>query len=253
MLNKNETNKVAILVVVGLLLALLLGGFAGGLMGNIFFGIAIFAIIFSGVFGKNALEKTGGISVVFTIGIIIATSAWGQWWQYVVAILVAIFIGNALSNHRPNSKQELLDYEHELRYDLIAEDDNFSIKFPKKPTLTKGFSRKMYQYRYKNTTSFNVSVEAGVEIDDNQDYWEELDSIYSDMKAHSNLEDIDYTKTEIQGVPCIRALLRDGNSNMLHAILFIKSDKSYIVSVGIVEQDDDLFNRFIGSFTFLGK
>ena len=44
----------------------------GGFIGNIFFGIIMMAVIFSGVFGKKALESIGGISVPFTIGIIIA-------------------------------------------------------------------------------------------------------------------------------------------------------------------------------------
>ncbi len=248
MSNKKETNKVIILVIVGLVLAWLIGGFMGGFIGNIFFGIAMMAVIFSGVFGKKALENIGGISVPFTIGIIIATNSWGKWWQYILCYLIAIFVGNALSNFRPNYKQEHLEYENELKYDLVVKEHNFGIRFPSKPRFIESLG--LYQYNYKDSASFNISIADTDTPKTKKELWEELDS---ELKVRHNFADLDYEKTEIQGAPCINAMLQDENGNIFYEAIFINDDKKYVVSLGINEQNDDLFNRFIGSFRFLSK
>lgn len=112
MSSKKDTHKFVILAIVGLILAWLIGGFIGGFTGNIFFGLAMMAVIFSGVFGKKVLESTGGISIPFTLGIIIVSNTWDKWWQYLICYLLVMFIGNGLSNFRPNYQQEYNDYKN---------------------------------------------------------------------------------------------------------------------------------------------
>ena len=248
MSSKKETNKIVILVIVGLILAWLIGGFIGGFIGNIFFGIVMMAVIFSGVLGKKALERTGSIGVPLTIGLIFATNTWGNWWLYILGYLIAMFVGNALSNFRPNYKQEHLEYENELKYNLVSKEDNFTIKFPSKPRFIESIG--LYQYNYKDSASFNISIADTDTPKTKKELWEELDS---ELKVRHNFADLDYEKTEIQGVPCINAMLHDENENIFYEVIFINGDKKYVVSLGINEQNDDLFNRFIGSFRFLSK
>ncbi|GEM_PF-3575527 len=248
MSDKKETNKVIVLVIVGLVLAWLVGGFMGGFMGNIFFAVAMAAVIFSGVFGAKALGSVGGISVPFSIGIIIATGSWGRWWQYIICYLVAIFIGNALSNFRPNSKQELFELDNELKYDLFVKDDNFAIKFPKKPKPIKFGSTRMYRYDYKNSASFNMSVNDTDTPKTKKEVWEKL---ASELRARHNFAEVDYEKREMLGHPCVSATSEDQNGNIFYEVIFLNDKKVYVIVLAVTEADETLFNKFVDSFRFI--
>ncbi len=246
-MNGKATNKIVILVIVGLVLAWLVGGFMGGFMGNIYFALVMIAVIFSGVFGQKALTSVGGIGVPFTIGIIIGTNSWGRWWQYLICYLIAIFISNALSNFRPNSKNERLEFDNELNYNLIVKDDNFMIKFPKKPKLITVGSTRIYRYDYQNSLSFNISVNEVDTPKTKKELWEELASILSALHGFAEL---DYEKTELQGTPAITAVLHDENENIFYEAIFISSGRSYVINLGAAEVNDAIFSKFIESFRF---
>lgn len=259
MSNKKETNKVIILVIVGLVLAWLIGGFMGGFIGNIFFGIAIFAIIFSGVFGKNALEKTGGISVTFLIGIMIATSAWGQWWQYVIAILVAIFIGNALSNFRPNYKREFLEYMSDLKYSFVSKKDSFSIMFPEKPSIEEGAvllglgSRYYYVYDsglVVTVTDIRSSKKTKKDIINELERWVQATAGADYMTP---VAEPDFRST-VDGSPAVvTKQIHSDQSSIRYDAATIKGSKLYIITLNSAAENIELFENFTSSFRFLSK
>lgn len=246
--SKKETNKVIILVIVGIILAWSVGGFMGGLMDNIYFALVMIVVIFSGVFGQKALTSVGGTGLPFTIGIIIGTNSWGRWWQYLICYLIAIFIGNALSNFRPNSKNERLEFDNELNYNLIAQDDNFTIKFPKKPKPIVIGSTIIYRYDYQNSLSFNININEVDMPKTKKELWRELASV---LRVRHGFAELDYEKTEVQGTPAITAVLQDENENIFYETIFISGGRVYVINLGAVEANDALFTKFVDSFRFL--
>jgi hypothetical protein len=248
MSSKNATNKVVVLVIVGIILAWVVGGFLGGFMGNIYFALVMIAVIFSGVFGQKALTRVGGIGVPFTIGIIIGTNSWGRWWQYLICYLIAIFIGNVLSNFRPNSKQERLEFDNELSYNLISKDDSFTAKFPKKPKFIEFGSTRMYRYDYQKSLSLNISIRDTVTPKTKKELWEEL---VSELSVRHNFAQLDYEKTELQGVPSITAVLQDEKENIFYETVLINNEKVYVIVLAVDEENGSLFNKFVDSFRFI--
>lgn len=247
-MQKNNTTGIIILTIIGLVLAWLVGGFMGGLMGNIFFTLVMAAVIFSGVFGQKALTRLGGTGIPFTIGIIIGTNSWGRWWQYLICYLIAIFIGNVLSNFRPNSKQERLEFDNELNHDLIDKDDNFTIKFPKKPRFIEFGDTRMYQYNYQNSLSFNISVKPVDTPQTKKELWEAL---ASELSVLHNFAQLDYEKTEIQEIPSITAVLQDEKENLFYETIFISNGRIYVITLATAGVNEAMFNKFVDSFRFI--
>ena len=257
MSSKKETNQVVTLTIVGLILAWIIGGFMGGLMGNIFFGIVMIAVIFSGVFGKKTLEKVGGISVPFAIGTIIATDSWEKWWLYILCYLIAIFIGNALSNFRPGYKQEFLAYENELVHRFTSNRDLFSANFPKKPQTihTDEHSR-----QYKTQTSGAVyavtvyDLVPGAVRTKGQMALELVDAtVFFAQQFDIETSDVKQSLEGLFGRPSISTTLTYLDGTMYYFTAFIYNDRRYDVSLSIRAQSDEIFNNFISSFELLDK
>ncbi len=266
-MNKKETNKVIILVIVGLILAWAVGGFMGGFMGNALFTLAMMVVIFSGVFGEKFFVKASSIGVPLTIGIILATGTLGRWWQYVLCYIVAVLIGTALSYARPNHKQERSEWDNELnnelKYDLFVKDDNFAIKFPKKPLSTQAVhGHKMWHYTNKHHdggVNYSVSLTT-VENHDSKtrnELWKTLEKNTSRGFVDSgHLSEQLYVQGEILGIPCVTAAFQTPDSKKTtYQKVFIKDDICYVITVGStlenINLSMDLFNKFFGSFRFI--
>lgn len=85
-------------MLIGIIASWIVGGFAWGFTGNAVLGVALAVIIASGLFGKSKLESTGGLMLPLAIGYMAITSTWGDWWLWLLGWMVALFVGNALSN-----------------------------------------------------------------------------------------------------------------------------------------------------------
>lgn len=255
---KNNTNKVAWLVIIGLVLSWVVAGFAAGFTGNPLIGVAMFLIMFSGVFGKKPMETVGSFVPIAAIVFMLVSGTFGDWWQWLLGVLIALFIGNALSNFRPDYKQEYQDYEAELKYNFVSADDGFTINFPKKPKLIEigkninpNHYTRQYQYDVNKNTSFSIAVS---DIDEmprtKKDLSEKLESELIPRGMAYGVLSPEYTKGEILDVACIDAVFQQQDGACFYNKIFLKNHKKYVIQFGINPENDSLFKNFVDSFKF---
>lgn len=248
---KNSTNKIVWLVIVGLALSWVISGLAAGFTSNLLLGIAMFSIIFSGVFGKKPMETVSSIVPIAAIAYMIASSSLGDWWQWLVGVLIALFVGNALSNFRPDHEKEYASYKHELKHNFVSKKDGFSVSFPKKPQVidTGDYSRQyvsgskdakhsvtVYDLADSKTTKAEIMIE--------------LRNAISRVANYLDIDEPNYEMFEIDGLPFMHtSFVRDNNSIYYYAVV-VKDDKLYDIVLSIISEDDELFIDFVNSFKF---
>lgn len=256
MSNKKETNKVIILVIAGLILAWFVGGLMGGFIGNIFFGIAIMAVIFSGVFGRKALETIGGFGIPFTIATIIATNSWDKWWLYILGYLIAIFIANALSNFRPNAKRESLEYDTELKYLFTSKDDAFSIMFPKKPRVVDEAQARYYVFNNNKNTGLVVTVQDVLwyNIKTQQDIAAQLKTWVQETTKADDMTHVvkpDFRSIRVDGsLAAVTVRTNSNRSTIRYDAVTIKDNKLYDITLNSTVENIELFTKFLKNFKF---
>ncbi len=248
---KNNTNKIVGLVIIGLVLAWVIAGFAAGLTGNLVIGIAMFLIIFSGVFGKKPMTTVGSFVPIAALVYMVASSSLGDWWQWVISVLVAFFVGNALSNFRPDYEKEFASYKHELKYKFTSKEDGFSASFPKKPQVidTGDYSRQ-YVSKSKRT---NHSVTVYDLADSKTTKTEMMTELRSSVKRVSNYLGVEpeFDIFELEGLPSAHFSIDRGAKGFYYYTVVVKDDKLYDIVLSIIGENDELFVEFINSFGFI--
>ena len=249
---KNNTNKILWLAIIGLVLALVGAVFASGLTGNLLIGIAMFLIIFSGVFGKKPMETISSLVPIAAIVFMIASGSLGDWWQWLISVLIALFVGNALSNFRPDYEKEYASYKHELKYKFTSKEDGFSVSFPKKPQVidTGDYSR---QYVSKNKTA-NHSVTVYDLAESKTTKPEMMTELRGAIARVSNFfgEEPDLFETaEIDGLPSLHTSFERDNNSIYYYAVVVKGDKLYDIILSIASENDELFVEFVNSVKFV--
>jgi len=248
---KNNTNKIVQLAIIGLVLALVIAGFAAGLTGNLLIGIAMFLIMFSGVFGKKPMETVSSLVPIAAIAFMIASGSLGDWWQWLISVLIALFVGNALSNFRPDYEKEYASYKNELKYKFTAKDDGFSASFPKKPQVidTGDYSR---QYVSKTKRS-NHSVTVYDLADSKTTKTEMMDELRSSVNRVSNYLGLEpeFDIFELEGLPSAHFSTDRGDKGFYYYTVVVKDDKLYDIVLSIIGEKDELFVEFVNSFKFV--
>lgn len=249
---KRNTNKIIWLTIIGFVLAQVIAGYAGGLTHNLFIGVLMFLIMFSGVFGKKPMETVSSLIPIVAIGYMIATSSFGDWWQWLISILVALFVGNALSNFRPDYEKEYASYKHKLKYRFTSKEDGFSVSFPKKPQTvdTGDYSR---QYVSKNKSA-NHSITVYDLAESKTTKEEMMIELYTAISRVANYMDIDepnYEMFEIDGVLAMHTSFERDNNSIYYYAVVVKDNKLYDIVLSIMGESDELFVEFVNSFEFV--
>ncbi len=253
---KNDTNKIVWLTVVGFVLSCVVAGFTTSLTHSILFGLTLFLASFSGVYGKKALESIGSFSVPIAILLMFFSHSFGKWWQYLVCYIVALFVGNGLSNFRPQHREEWLDYIYELKYIFTSQEDGFSVSFPKKPqTIDTGDYSRQYIFKSKNAIC-SVTV-----YDLREARTERKDMTGEVMLAVArvlNILDIKATETRswdgeavINGLPSIQLSAENANGTIYYFAGVVKANKLYELVLNVHSENDELFSKFVNSFKFI--
>lgn len=249
---KNNTNKILWLAIIGLVLALVVAGFAAGLTGNLLIGIAMFLIIFSGVFGKKPMETVSSLVPIAAIAFMIASGSLADWWQWLISVLIALFVGNALSNFRPDYEKEYASYKHELKYRFTSKEDGFSVSLPKKPQVidTGDYSR---QYVSKSKTA-NHSITVYDLADSKTTKAEimiELRTAISRVANYIGIDEPNYEMAEIDGLLSMHTSFERDDDSIYYYAVVVKDNKLYDIVLSIAGENDELFVEFVNSVKFV--
>lgn len=248
---KNNTNKTVWLVIVGLLLAWVIAGLVAGFTGNLLIGVAMFLIMFSGVFGKKPMEIVSSFVPIAAIAFMIASGSLGDWWQWLISVLVALFVGNALSNFRPDYEKEYASYKHELKYRFTSKEDGFSVSFPRKPQVidTDDYSR---QYVYKSKSA-NHSVTVYDLADGKTTKAEMMAELRGSIMRVSNYLGIEpeFEIFELEGLPSAHFSVERGSDVFYYYTVVVKGDKLYDIVLSVKGENDELFVEFVNNFKFV--
>jgi hypothetical protein len=250
---KRNTNSEAGLIIVGIVLALIAFGIATWLTNSLVIGIAMFIIILSGVFGKKPMVTITSLMAFLAISIVV-THLSGEWWQWLVCLLTALFISNVIASFRPNQRQERLEFDNELSYDLFIKDRNFAIKFPKKPKLiTDTDDVKTYRYDDHNHTdslTFSVSI-AHIKTPKNEEkLYEDLGYTMGVLQGDGHQIYSD-DKSKMLDVPCYTGIFENPDGSIFYRKIFIKKTNRYVLTFGTNQANEALFNKFVDSFRFI--
>lgn len=248
---KNNTNKTLWLAIIGLVLALVIAGFTAGLTENLLIGIAVFLIIFSGVFGKKPMETVSSLVPIAAIAFMVASGSLGDWWQWLISVLIALFVGNALSNFRPDYEKEYASYKHELKYKFTSKEDGFSVSFPKKPDAidTGDYSR---QYVSKSKSA-NHSVTVYDLAESKTTKVEMMAELKGAIARVSNLlgEEPEFDIFELEGLPSAHFSTDRDDKGFYYYTVVVKDDKLYDIVLSIIGENDEIYVEFINSFKFV--
>lgn len=249
---KNNTNKIVWLAIIGFVLAWVIAGLAAGFTNNLLIGVAMFLIMFSGVFGKKPMEIVSSFIPIAAIVFMIASGSLGDWWQWLISVLVALFVGNALSNFRPDYEKEYASYKHELKYKFTSKEDEFSVSFPKKPQVidTGDYSR---QYVSKSkSASHSVTVYDLAESKTTKaEVMIELRTAISRVANYMDIDEPNYEMFEIDGLLSMHTSFERGNNSIYYYAVVVKDDKLYDIVLSIIGENDELFVEFVNSFRFV--
>ncbi len=250
---KNNTNKIVWLAVIGFVLAWAIAGFTAGLTSNLVIGIAMFVIMFSGVFGKKPMETVSSFVPIVAIAYMLTSSSFGDWWQWLISVLVALFVGNALSNFRPDYEKEYANYKHKLKYSFTSKEEGFSVSFPKKPQEidSEDYSRQ-YVSKDKGAVHSVTVYDLANKMNTKAEVLAMLESSVARVCSILGIEPY-YEIFELDGLPSAHFSIERDNGTTYYYTTSVKDDKTYDVALSVRGGDDDMFVDFINSFRFLGK
>lgn len=250
---KNNTNKIVWLAIIGFVLAWVIAGFTAGLISNLVIGLAMFVIMFSGVFGKKPMETVSSFVPIVAIAYMFASSSFGDWWQWLISVLVALFVGNALSNFRPDYEKEYANYKNELKYSFTSKEEGFAVSFPKKPQKidTEDYSRQ-YVSKDKGAVHSVTVYDLANKIKTKTEVLAMLESSVARVCGFLDIEPY-YEIFELDGLPSAHFSVERDNGTTYYYTTAAKDDKIYDVVLSVRGGNDDMFVDFINSFRFTSK